>query len=227
MTPTNALEMEHVSKHYPRSGNTVAALEDVSVDVQTRSFTIVRGPSGSGKTTLLLAAGGLLCPDRGKVTVQGQDLYVLSPDQRSRFRAKAIGFVFQQFYLVPYLTVLDNVQMPGLALAMPELEDRARTLLERFQLESRLGHFPAELSTGERQRVALARALVTQPAVLLADEPTGNLDVDNERIILDRLWEYTGAGGAVVMATHGLRSDGFDVTLELRDGKLQPKAHER
>ena len=215
------LNIQQVSKHYHRNGSRVVAIDDVSMCVEKETFKIIRGPSGSGKTTLLLAAGGLLHPDTGNVHVMGQDLYALSTDQRTAFRGKNIGFVFQQFYLVPYLTVLDNVMMPGIALAIPDLESRAKSLLEQFCLGERLTHFPSELSTGERQRVALARALIASPALLLADEPTGNLDIDNEHIILDCLWEYVRKGGAVVMATHGLRTEGFDDVYNIRDGKMQ------
>lgn len=218
------VRIEHIEKHYRRNGQVVSAVNGVSVQLEAQAFKILRGPSGSGKSTLLLAAGGLLHPDAGKVVVQGQDLYALSPGKRTAFRGRNIGFVFQQFYLVPYLSVLENAKMPGIALEIADLGVRASELLERFQLSHRLHHFPSELSTGERQRVALARALVATPAVLLADEPTGNLDMENERIIMDCLREYVANGGAVMMATHGLRTEGFDEVIELKDGKLQTDA---
>lgn len=221
MTQTAALQVQEVSKYYDRNGRHITAMENVSVEVKAGTFMVIRGPSGSGKSTLLLAAGGLLRPDTGKVMVGGEDLYALSPDRRTVFRGKNIGFVFQQFYLVPYLTVLENVKMPGIALEIQGLNERAAELLGRFQLSERLEHFPSELSIGERQRVALARALIAKPGVLLADEPTGNLDVDNEKIIVDCLWEYAQNGGAVLMATHGLRTDGFDDVVELEGGRLK------
>ncbi len=221
MTQKATLEIQDLSKYYGRSGKKVTALEDVSIRVEPEKLKIIRGPSGSGKSTLLLAAGGLLHPDNGKVLVDQHDLYAMSPDKRTVFRGKNIGFVFQQFYLVPYLTVVENVKMPGIALEIPNLDERAGELLSRFRLEHRLEHFPSELSTGERQRVALARALIADPSILLADEPTGNLDVENEKIIVDCLWEYTRNGGAVLMATHGLRTDGFDEEYQIDSGKLQ------
>lgn len=220
MAETATLTIDNIAKHYEQSGNHIAAIEAVSLEVPKATFKIIRGPSGSGKTTLLLAAGGLLRPDEGAVRVRGEDLYAMSVDKRTVFRGKNIGFVFQQFYLVPYLSVLDNVKMPGIALDIPELETRAQALLKGFQLGERVKHFPSELSTGERQRVALARALIAKPALLLADEPTGNLDMDNEQIILDCLWNYVREGGAVVMATHGLRTEGFDDVYTLNAGKL-------
>ncbi len=221
MTEHAALKVEDVAKYYTRSGKRIAAIEDVSLSVEPGAFKIIRGPSGSGKTTLLLAAGGLQHPDKGAVWVNGENLYTLTPDQRTAFRGRNIGFVFQQFYLVPYLNVRENVKMPGIALDIPDLDARTKELLERFMLSERLEHFPSELSTGERQRVALARALIAKPGLLLADEPTGNLDVENEKIIVDCLWEYARNGGAVVMATHGLRTDGFNDVFLLKDGKLQ------
>ncbi len=221
MTQDETLKIEQVSKHYQRNGSHIVAIDDVSIRVEKETFKIIRGPSGSGKTTLLLTAGGLLRPDTGNVVVKGQDMYSMSADKRTGFRGKNIGFVFQQFYLVPYLTVLDNVKMPGIALAIPDLDSRAKALLEQFCLGERLAHYPSELSTGERQRVALARALIANPALLLADEPTGNLDIDNEHIILDCLWEYVRKGGAVVMATHGLRTEGFDDVYNIKAGMLQ------
>lgn len=222
MTAKTVLDIRDLAKRYARGDRRVVALEGVSLRAEAGAFKTIRGPSGSGKTTLLLAAGGLLRPDDGSVRVNGQDLYALSPNKRSIFRGKNIGFVFQQFYLVPYLTVLDNVRMPGIALDGVDVASRARELLERFRLGSRLDHYPSELSTGERQRVALARALVADPAIVLADEPTGNLDVENERIILECLREYAANGGAVVMATHGLRSDVSDEVVALDNGRLAP-----
>ncbi len=220
MTEQAVLHLQGVSKYYDRDGKRVVAAQDVSLALESGAFKVLRGPSGSGKTTVLLAAGGLLRPDAGRVFVRGEDIYALSPERRAIFRARNIGFVFQQFYLVPYLTVLDNAQLPGIALDIPNLTEKAAGLLTRFQLGDRLDHLPSELSTGERQRVALVRALVADPAVLLADEPTGNLDAENEAIILACLRDFAANGGAVLMATHGLRSDGFDEVYQLDNGKL-------
>lgn len=218
---TAILELQDVAKHYHRGATRISVVEQVSLRVGRGTFQVIRGPSGSGKSTLLLVAGGLLQPSAGRVLVQGRDLYELSADERSLFRGQNIGFVFQQFHLVPYLTVLENVKLPGMALAIPNLEARAQALAETFRLGARLGHLPAELSTGERQRVALARALLPAPGLLLADEPTGNLDLENERVIVDALRQYVRDGGAVVMATHGLRTDGFDDVYRLNHGTLE------
>ena len=196
------LTVTNVSKCYIRGEADVQALDDVSVHVDAGQFVSVKGPSGCGKTTLLLAAGALMAPDAGTVEVAGQDPYELAPDPRAVFRAGNIGFVFQQFHLVPYLSVLDNVLTPSLARPTADSRDRAAELVERFGLADRADHMPGELSTGERQRTALARAMLNEPRLILADEPTGNLDEDNARHVLQALAEFASAGGAVLLVTH-------------------------
>jgi ABC-type lipoprotein export system ATPase subunit len=173
------------------------------------------------RRTLLLTVGGLLRPSSGKLAVDGRDPYSLSSERRARWRAEVIGFVFQQFHLLPYFSVLDNVRVTGLAMRRDGAEERARALIERFGLESRARHTPAALSIGERQRVALARALVNEPRVLLADEPTGNLDPENATTVLDRLGEFAHAGGAVLLVTHDPAAAARAArVIELKDGQL-------
>ena len=196
------LVLQHICKRYAGPEGPVLALNGISLSVAEGAFVVVEGPSGCGKSTLLLAAGGLLRPDSGVVRVNAQDLYAFSAAQRTAFRARAIGFVFQQFHLVPYLSVLDNVLAPGLALPQPGIEKRARELICHFGLEGRMHHVPAELSTGERQRTGLARALLNRPRLLLADEPTGNLDPENSEIVLGYLDAFARSGGAVLVVTH-------------------------
>jgi putative ABC transport system ATP-binding protein len=200
MTP--ALQLSSLSKTYRRARETVQAVEGVSLELEPGEFVAVQGPSGCGKTTLLLTAGGLLHPTRGQVRVEGVDPYEMTSAARARFRATKVGFVFQQFHLVPYLSVLENILAPALALPRTGLRQRARELASHFGLQDRLHHVPAELSTGERQRVALARALLNAPTLLLADEPTGNLDGDNAAIVLEHLAEFARGGGAVLLVTH-------------------------
>lgn len=195
------LEVERIGKAYSRP-ETIEALRAVSIQVEAGRFKLVQGPSGCGKTTLLLATGGLLAPDTGKVRVAGQDVYALSAEGRARFRARSIGYVFQQFHLIPYLDVMDNVLAPTLALDTEGAHQRAEQLVEEFGLSGRSRHFPSELSTGERQRVALARALLNDPKLLLADEPTGNLDQRSADVVLGHLRDFASKGGAVLMATH-------------------------
>ena len=215
------LGIRNLSKSYCRPNGTVAALANVSLEVPAGEFLAVQGPSGSGKTTLLLAAGGLLAPDAGSVGIDGQDPYRLDPDRRARFRAVTVGFVFQQFHLIPYLSVMDNILTPALARALPDAGDRAQQLIARFGLAGRVGHLPGELSVGERQRTALARALLGRPKLILADEPTGNLDEDNARVVLESLAEFSAAGGAVLLVTHNATVARYaERTAHLKNGCL-------
>jgi len=209
------LNIHNLTKTY----GAVRAVDDVSLSVGSGEFVAIQGPSGCGKSTLLLAAGGLLRPDTGNVIVDGQDLYTLSPDERARFRAEHIGFVYQQFHLVPYLSVLDNVLVPSLASSA--LRGRAVELVAQFGLADRAHHVPAQLSVGERQRCALARALLNRPKLLLADEPTGNLDRENGQVVLDCLREFAGNGGAVLLVTHDNNAIGVAHRwIRLRQGKV-------
>ena len=196
------ISLDHITKTYTGDAGPIVAVDDVSVSVEAGEFVAVVGPSGCGKTTLLLVAGGLLLPENGEVSIDGTDPYSLSGEQRARFRAEQIGFVFQQFHLVPYLNVLDNVMAPALVTGETSARERAGILVERFGLADRLGHRPGQLSTGERQRVALARALLNEPRVILADEPTGNLDGDNSEQVLQALKTFADEGGAVLLVTH-------------------------
>ncbi len=223
------IDVTEISKRYQMGGGKdVQALDGVSLSLPKGSFTAVVGPSGCGKSTLLMALGALARPTTGSVTVDGKDIYALSGADRARFRATKVGFVFQNFHLVPYLSGRENVLLPQLAgvngasngggLGDP---DRAEELLNRFGLGDRADHVPDEMSTGERQRVALARALLNGPEILLADEPTGNLDPDNEKAVLEHICEFHAAGGTVVLVTHNHSlCDLASRTVSLKDGKL-------
>ena len=215
------LHLENLTKVYRGSARDVRALDDCSLDAGPGEFVAVQGPSGCGKTTLLLVAGGLLRPDSGRVILDGKGPYALSPEDRARWRSDSVGFVFQQFHLVPYLTVLDNVLAPSLAKGSADAGRRARDLIDHFGLAGRADHVPAELSTGERQRVALARALLNRPRVILADEPTGNLDGASADRVLGHLAEFTAAGGAVLLVTHDPRAAAYaQHTIRMVDGRL-------
>ena len=210
------LRLDDVSLHY---GETVA-LGDASLDVAEGEFVCLRGPSGSGKTTLLLLAGGMLRPTTGTVELAGRDLYGLDAAARTEVRAKMVGFVFQTFNLIPYLDLADNLLLGG---GGHSPLDRAQVVaqLERVGLGHRATHKPQALSAGERQRAALLRAMLHQPRVLLADEPTGNLDPANAAIVLDLLSEFHAAGGTVLLVTHGVLSeDRVDRILHLEGGRL-------
>ena len=179
----------------------VTALSDVSFEVDEGEWLAVMGPSGSGKTTLVNMLGALDTPNAGEVFFDGIDIGRLKEDERTRFRTEKIGFVFQQFHLVPYLTALENVMLAQYLHSMTD-EEAARRALERVGLGPRLGHLPAELSTGEQQRVVIARALINQAKLILADEPTGNLDEQNEAVVMQLFHELHRDGRTIVMVTH-------------------------
>lgn len=216
------LKVENITKNYPgQNGSPIEALCGVSFELAEGEFAAVQGPSGCGKTTLLLSVGVLLQPTEGQVKIAGSNPYELSPDGRAEFRAKHIGFVFQQFHLVPYLSVRDNILVPTLTGESNTDFGRADELLEQFNLTHRATHPPAQLSTGERQRTALARALLNKPKLLLADEPTGNLDRKNAGIVLDHLKQFTKDGGAVLLVTHDTHAAAqAQCTMEIHDGQI-------
>jgi putative ABC transport system ATP-binding protein len=201
------IALQSVSKHFQHRGKSVAALANVTLDIARGDFVAIIGPSGSGKSTFLHLVGGMLSPTEGKVRIENDSLYDLTSDQRSALRKKKMGFVFQTFNLVPYLTALENVQVPLVlaGLGEPEQQRRAEALLGRVGLSDRLDHKPRELSVGQQQRVALARMLANDPAVILADEPTGNLDPETSASIMDFLAELNREGRTIVMVTHDLR----------------------
>ena len=215
------LRITELAKAYHGTGKTVRALDAVTLQVMPGELVAVQGPSGCGKTTLLLIAGGLLRPDSGQVHLANQDPYALAPDARARFRAAHLGFVFQQFHLVPYLSVLDNILAPTLARPLADARQRAADLARHFGLAERQDHVPAELSTGERQRTALARALLHKPGLLLADEPTGNLDEASGKAVLGHLAEFAAAGGSVLVVTHDPRADEYATrTVRMEAGRI-------
>ena len=216
------LQAQDITKHYPgQNGAPVKALRGVSLEMDAGDFAAVQGPSGCGKSTLLLTAGALLQPTKGQVKMDGSDPYALSPEDRAKFRAKNIGFVFQQFHLVPYLSVRDNILVPTLTGESDAGPERADALLDQLQLTHRADHPPAQLSTGERQRTALARALLNKPQLLLADEPTGNLDRKNTDIVLGHLRQFADDGGTVLLVTHDPHAaNKASRAIQIEDGRL-------
>jgi putative ABC transport system ATP-binding protein len=197
-------QLENVSKVYSRRGSQVTAIQVESLAIARGDYVAVVGPSGSGKTTLLSLLGGMLSPTTGRVLVDGASVYDQSPQQRAQLRREKIGFVFQSFNLVPYLSALENVQMPLCLNRWPAAQQQARAeeLLQRVGLGDRRHHKPSELSVGQQQRVALARTLANSPQIILADEPTGNLDPDSRSIVLDFFDELHRDGCTIVMVTH-------------------------
>jgi putative ABC transport system ATP-binding protein len=217
-----ALMARDVSKIYRRGGGDVAALRGVSFTVQRGTFVAVTGPSGSGKTTLLNILAGLDRPTDGEVRIGGERLNDLDPEQATVFRRRHIGFVFQFFNLLPTMTAYDNVALPLLADRRPraEVEGRVEAMLGAVGLGNRVRHRPSELSGGEQQRIAIARALVMSPELILADEPTGNLDTVTGGDILALLRQTIASfGTAVVMVTHSqVAAEAADRVLCIRDG---------
>lgn len=216
------ISLRHVTRRFRARGTTITALDNVSMDVERGQFVTIHGASGSGKSTLLLTLGGMLRPHEGTVGVAETDLYQLSRGQLARFRAQHIGFVFQMFHLLPYLDVRQNIRLG--AVARHDTGKRTDTWLERVGLQQRSRHRPGQLSVGECQRTALARALVSQPDLILADEPTGNLDSENTEEVLRMLSEFCQGGGTVVVVTHGSEADEYaDRQYRLHNGKLRDR----
>lgn len=216
------IRLDHITRSFNGPKGEVIALNDVSMSLAPGELLAVRGPSGCGKSTLLLTAAGMLKPDSGKVLYHERDNpYDLTPDKRSRLRAELIGFVFQQYHLIPYLTVKENITMPSLTAAVDDPDELAHELISRFGLETRFDHVPSQLSTGERQRTALARALFNKPKVIMADEPTGNLDDENADIVLNHLRNYVEEGGSALLVTHSARAADYATrTLNMKDGSI-------
>lgn len=216
--------MNEATKIYEIGGNAVFALNRVNLRIEGNDFVAIMGPSGSGKSTLLYTVGGLLTPTKGDVTVDGISIYDLSPNRRARFRRENVGFAFQTFELIPYLTALENVMIPMYlsGVSSQEQEERARQALNRVGLEGRALHRPTELSGGEQQRVAIARAIVNDCKILLADEPTGNLDRKTGEEIMELLCQLNGEEGlTVVLVTHDpAKATHANRVLQMIDGRI-------
>ena len=211
--------LENVAKTYRTRRGDVKALSNISLRIEKGEFVIICGPSGSGKTTLLMTIAGMLRPTSGIVSIEQNNLYAMSIRARAKFRAQNIGFVFQMFHLVPYLNVAENVVLAGGAVANINRKAQTRELIKAFGLAGRNYHKPSELSAGEKQRTAVARALLNSPKIILADEPTGNLDPENATSVLGHLSEFHRTGGTVILATHGAEAEQFaDRIIYLRNG---------
>ncbi|WP_305046578.1 ABC transporter ATP-binding protein [Geoalkalibacter sp.] len=217
------IEISGLTKIYESDADRVEALRGVDLRVEEGTFLGVMGQSGSGKSTFLSILGGLAHPSVGKVIVDGIDLYALSGEKLADFRREYLGFVFQSFNLIPYLTALENVMLPLAVKKMAAAQKRAQALevLERVGLAGRAAHLPSQLSGGEQERVAVARALVNKPPLLLADEPTGSLDTATSEEIMDLLTSLNHDGQTIVMVTHNEENRRyFHRMVQLRDGMV-------
>ncbi|ACV12127.1 ABC transporter related [Halorhabdus utahensis DSM 12940] len=225
--PDPVVVLADVRKEYDLGG-TVTALDGIDLTLPAGSYTAIVGPSGSGKSTLLNLIGALDTPTSGTVTVNGTDVGGLSERGRARLRGTEIGFVFQTFNLMPRLTAVENVELPLVFAEWDRREraERARTLLERVGLGDRLDHLPQELSGGQRQRVAIARALAADPALLLADEPTGNVDTDTGEEIMSLFADAHDRGNTILLVTHERRiAEHADRIVHVRDGVRERTEH--
>ena len=218
------IELEDVVKTYQMGENTVTALDDVSVEINAGEFIIIMGPSGSGKSTLMNMIGCLDTPTDGTLRLQGQDVSTLHEDNLARIRGRTIGFIFQKFNLIPSLTAKENVALPLTFQDVPnEEQDRIATKhLEEVGLGDRLDHRPTELSGGQQQRVAIARSLVTDPPIILADEPTGNLDSKTGQTIIDLLQRLNkDENKTIIIVTHDVKMKGLGTRrFDLKDGRI-------
>lgn len=215
------IQLERINKIYGELPKQAIALKNVDLKIRKAEFIVVRGPSGSGKTTLLMSIGGMLQPSSGTVRINDKDIYLLNNVERSRFRALNIGFVFQMFNLIPYLSVLENIILSTRHIKYDDANKKAYSLIEDLGLSDRINYKPSELSAGECQRVALGRALIHQPKIILADEPTGNLDPENSSMVIKTFSNYHQNGGTVIIVTHGEDADPFaDRIIYLKKGEI-------
>jgi len=217
------IEIKNLKKHYVSGDETVEALRGVDISIENGEFITIMGQSGSGKSTLLSVLGGMNHPTSGEVEMAGVKIYHLAAERLADFRAANLGFVFQSFHLIPYLTALENVMLPLAIVKMSTSTKKsaARKALERVGLGAKVDRLPNQLSGGEQERVAIARAIVNNPHILLADEPTGNLDSKTSEEVMSLFRELNDAGQTVVMVTHNPDNGRYaDRTITLRDGMV-------
>ena len=218
------IELRNIERSFLLGDSTVHALRSVSLDIRAGEYVAIMGPSGSGKSTMLNLLGLLDHPNQGHYKLEGRDVTTLSPDEQARVRAERIGFVFQSFHLVPRLTAAENIALPMMlsGLLPKEREARVQQALKDFGLETRADHRPDELSGGQRQRVAIARATIMQPALILADEPTGNLDRATGDEVIRLLEELNARGVTLIIVTHDQKLGGrARRQLWMEDGHLK------
>jgi putative ABC transport system ATP-binding protein len=227
MHPDAVIELRDLTREYASRAGVVRALNAISLTVQRGEWIAIMGPSGSGKSTLVNILGCLDQPTAGTVRIAGTDVHQLSRQELDRFRAEKIGFIFQQFHLIPYLTAVENIMLAQYFHSMTD-EPEALRALEQVGLADRAQHLPSELSGGEQQRVCIARALINQPPILLADEPTGNLDAANQQIVQEHLRALHRVGHTIVMVTHDPEmAELSDRVVELHHGRIATERHQK
>ncbi len=219
------IKLEGVKKYYYMGENVVKAVDGINITIEKGKFVSVMGPSGSGKSTTMNLIGSLDIPTEGKIYLDGKDISELEESQLAQIRGKKIGFIFQQFNLIPNLTAKENIMLPMMFQdkGLYEREKKAKELLKLVELGDRGNHLPQELSGGQQQRVAIARSLANDPEVVLADEPTGNLDTKTGEIVLDFLKKLKKKGKTIIMVTHdaNLAEEYSDIVHYIVDGKIQ------
>lgn len=224
------LQLKHIDKHYKLGSTIIRALDDVSFSVAAGEFVAVMGPSGSGKSTFLQIASMLATPTRGDVLLENNNVTSYNEVQRARLRNKTIGFIFQQFNLLPRTSAIDNVSLPLVYAKVSERErkHRAIEMLERVGLGDRLHNAPAQLSGGQQQRVAIARALINDPLIIFADEPTGNLDTKSGNAVMQLLRELHEEGRTIIMVTHEEElTEAAGRIVRFLDGKIVSDQHKK
>lgn len=216
------IKTENLSKVYGKKDNKVVALDNVNIEIEKGEFVSIIGASGSGKSTLLHQIGGVDGPTSGKVFIDGKDIYNLNESNLAIFRRRKIGFVFQSFNLIPVLSVDENIRMPALLDHQKVDEEYYNDIIKTLGLEDRLNHLPSELSGGQQQRVAIARALVNKPSIILADEPTGNLDSENSKEIMEMLKvSIRKYNQTAIVITHDLTvAENTDRIIKIKDGRV-------
>ena len=222
MNSNKVVELRNVSKRYRRGAEEIRAVNGVDLTLNRNAFVAIVGASGSGKTTLLNIIGCIDNPSEGSVIINSRDVTTMGAQQLTEVRRDTIGFVFQQFFLIPTLTASENVQVPGLFSANEKRRERAEELLDMVGLSNRINHLPSQMSGGEMQRAAIARALINSPEILLADEPTGNLDSRNAETIFDTFRKLNQKGLTIAVVTHSMDlADATKRIVSIKDGRIK------
>jgi putative ABC transport system ATP-binding protein len=219
---SDLLELQDIHLNYKTESTAVEVIRGVSLKINSNESVAIVGKSGSGKTSLIMLIAGLECPNSGKIIFEGEDISQYSEDRLADIRKRKIGIVFQSFYLIPNYTALENVSLVLEINKVPDAKKKSMELLEQLGLKDRINHFPSQLSGGEQQRVAIARSIVLNPKLILADEPSGNLDSENSKLIMSLLFKYCKKNGSsLVLVTHDqMLAKECDRIIEIKDGKI-------